>query len=220
MRKLFPVTYHKSCRKGWGAGERLFAGLRGISCCPMGYLHGYDPAAREGWGMLTLGCLGLGATKHLMVTWPRKGCQAQLLGDNHRHRPLSLVCGKQARVIVVFWCIGKICLDFYEATFLQQKLSAGKPEIPAWKRRMLELPEGGLGILHQAEGKQRQVFFVQPSSQKRANYLGWRFWRRSVGENQLITDVHCVKFNSKLNNCKQDFSSFYSWHYHFVFIKQ
>lgn len=101
----------------------------------------------------------------------------RLLGDDCRQRALASVCGKQARVIMTFLCIGKVCLDFCvnkrphiccrscPQANLKSLLRVGG----CWscRRRVL--------VFYIRQRRKGDTVFVQPQPQKWANYFGWSF---------------------------------------------
>lgn len=114
----------------------------------------------------------------------------------------------QSSAIITSLFIGKVCWIFMgiKVQISSAQIAWRQIQVPTSNLRLLEVVKG-LGTLHQAEEKQWHIFFPQSWPQKWANYLDWSFW--SAGENQLITDAHCVKFNSKLlKNCKHNFFTF------------
>lgn len=134
-----------------------------------------------------------------------------MLRNNHRHGALASVCAKLTSAIITFLFIGKVCLDFHGNKNADFCIFYFKSEVAGAGRRSWYFTSG--------RGKAVTYFFLSLGPRNGQTILTEAFGVR--GENQLITDAHCVKFNSKLlRSCKHNFFSFYSWHYHFVFIKQ
>lgn len=196
---------------GKGEAERLLAKLQGISYCPAGHPHGYDPAA---WGMVMLRCLGLSALRHLVAAL------SHLLGNNHRQGALASLCAKQTSAIITFLFIGNVSLDFHgdkSADICCTNWLQANPNI-YFKS---EVAGAGRRSWYFTSGREKAAthFFLSLGPRNGQIILTEAFgvW----GKNQLITDAHCVKFNSKLlKNCKHNFSRFYGWCHHFVLIKQ
>lgn len=189
LRHLFPVACHKSRRNGWDAGKRLFVRLQGF------------PAAQQDFGMDTTqqpwqggvwSPWGAWAWAPQGIRWchpiPVTGGWLQAEGTG-----LSLwEAGKGNYDFFVYWqsLSGFLCEQ--KATYLLQKLSTGKSEIPASSRRLLELPEEGLGILHQAEEKRRHSFCSASAPE-----MGKLFWLKL-----LVKDCGGKSTDNRCSLCK------------------
>lgn len=201
-RGRFPVACRKSCRQGWGSvcclrGSRGFPAARWDICTDTTQQPGLPgfghPRAVDGATTQE----GLPSPGY-WETATGRGDLHQLVGSKEQLSSLSGVLAKLAQIFLGI----KGYISAAEA--VQKHIWS-----PCFKSEVAGAARRGSWCFMSGGREMESLFFCSALAPKMGKLYLLKLLVEQYEGNQLITDVHCVKFNFKLlSNCKQDLLAF------------